>query len=192
MPRYTNLENRLTDDKCSQELKEFGNKSINDYNTFNYYFTHDCKCDMFDNVLYDNNFTIRDGYGYASGCTIDSDTDMRLNGALTHQKGRIQLCTRVFEAVPSVNKGGLIPNVESRLKNGDDTSDIRSCDRVTEHSFIPLKFYPLKPCVAAVQDPKHIVEPWTRGGSATRDYVRDSKHLEKCGFVKKNGAYVRA
>lgn len=187
MPRYTNLENRLNDDQCSLANRALANKSVNDRQLYNFYYTNDCKCDAFDDTLFDNYYTIRDGYGYTNGCVVDVDSELRVNKMVTHDKGRIQLCSRSFGGGPNLNKGGLIPNIESRLRDADDTSDIRACDIVTEKSFIPHTWYHLKPCVASVQDPKHIVEPWTRGGEVTRDYVRNNEYLESCNFVNIDG-----
>lgn len=182
MPRYVNLDNRLGDDTCAQKNKEILNNSVNDHQLYNYYFTNDCKCEAFDDNLIDNNFVIKDGYGFASSCVVDMDSELRMNTQMTHDKLRQQLCVRTFTGVPNVNLGGLIPNIESRLINGDDTSDIRKCDIVSEKSFIPYTFYDLKPCIKEVQNPEHIVEKWTRGGEITRDWVRDNSYLEKCGF----------
>jgi hypothetical protein len=115
------------------------------------------------------------------------DSELRVNTQMTHDKNRQQLCVRTTTGGPNLDKGGLLPNIDSRLKNGDDTSDIKACDIVSEKSFIPYTFYDLKPCVKEVQNPKHIVEPWKRGGEATRDYVRDNEYLQKCGFVNTDG-----
>lgn len=183
MVKYTNLENRLSDDKCAQINKELVNSSVNDRTLYNYYYTHDCKCSVMDDTLFDNNFTIKDGFGFTNSCVVDLDSELRINTQLTHDKGKIQLCARSFEGGPNLNKGGFIPNIESRLRNGDNTSDIRACDIISEKSYIPLTFSHLMPCVASVQDPKHIVEPWTRGGDMTRDFVRTNEYLEKCGFT---------
>jgi hypothetical protein len=193
MPRYTNLENRLNDDICSQTNKEFVNKSVNDHTLYNNYYSRDCKCDVFDDNLIDNYFNIKDGFGYANGCVIDMDSELRVNTQLTHDKIKQQLCVRTFAGGPNLNQGGLIPNIESRLINGDDTSDIRRCDILGEKSYIPYTFYDLKPCMMAIQDPKHIIQPdIVRGGASTRDFVRNNEYLEKCGFENKDGkAWVR-
>jgi hypothetical protein len=185
MVRYTNLENRLNDDTCSQKNKELLNASVNNRNLYNFYYTNDCKCSAFDDTLFDNNFVVKDGYGYTSGCVVDMDSELRNNFQVTHDKLKQQLCVRTFTGVPNLNTGGLIPNIETRLKNGDDTSDIRRCDIVPEKSFIPYTFYDLKPCIAEVQNPEHIIETgWVRGGAITRDWVRDNSYLEKCGFAQ--------
>jgi hypothetical protein len=190
--RYTNLNNRLNDDVCTLKTKNFENNSIIDSQLYNFYYNKDCSCPVLDDIAFDNNFTIREGYGVSSGCTIDADSELRLNSALTHDKGRMQLCTRSFVGVPNVNKGGLIPNLESRLRSADDTSDIRNVDKLAEKNFIPLSFTPMIPCLNDnIQNPKHLIESWQRGGADTRQDAVSTLYLEHCGFEKNGKNWVR-
>lgn len=183
-------ENRLSIDDCAQLTRELQNSSINDRMLYNFYFTHDCKCDAMSDFLFENNLTMKDGYGFTTGCTVDSDSDLRLRSMLTNERDKVQLCTRWHQGVPNLNKGGLIPNIESRMKSADDTSDIRDCDKITERDF--NRFVPLVGCLAnEVQNPRHIVEPWVRGGASTRNEVRSNEYLEKCGFENNGKNWVR-
>jgi hypothetical protein len=101
---------------------------------------------------------------------------------MTNDRVKTQLCVRWNKAVPDLGKGGLIPNVDSALKNGEDTSALRSCDKVSEKEFD--RFIPLPGCLRnTIQDPKHIIMPFTRGGDITRNYVFSNQYLEKCGFA---------
>lgn len=187
-----NLENNLADDNCAQLTKELQNTAISDNQLYNYYFTNDCKCNILDDFLFDNNMVIKDGYGIANSCTIDTDSELRYNSKLTHDREKIQLCTRWDLGGPNLNKGGLIPNIESKLKNADDTSDIRNCDRIVEHNY--NRFTPLVGCLAAtIQNPDYIITPkeWVRGGSMTRNDVRTNAYLEKCGFENNGKNWVR-
>lgn len=188
--RFYNYENRLTVDDCAQLTKELQNTSVNKHQLYNFYYTNDCKCDVLDDFLFDNNMVVKDGYGFTSGCSVDVDSELRLNGQVTHDRERIQLCNRWHQGVPNLNRGGLIPNVESRLQNSDDTSDIRDCDKIVERDY--NRFTPLVGCLAkGVQNPKFIIEPWTRGGSQTRFDVRTNEYLEKCGFENNGRNWVR-
>jgi hypothetical protein len=137
------------------------------------------------------NLHYRDGFGVASSCVVDADSEMRNNGKMTNDRERVQLCTRWYTAVPDLGKGGLIPNIESRLKYGADTSDIRSCDRVTEKDF--NRFIPLPACMAqSIQNPDNIVQKGPRGGEFTRDYVRNDEYLKQCGFQNDGKMWRRA
>jgi hypothetical protein len=189
--RVFNLENSLNDDNCIQISKEFVNKSINDRNLYNNFFTSQCDQQIdskMNEFVYDNpNLRFRDGYGYLNSCTVEMDSALRNDSRMTHDKTKSQLCSRWNQAVPSLNKGGLIPNIESRLRDSEDTSIIRDCDRISEKDFD--RYTPLTGCIApTIQDPNHIILPFVRGGSLTRNYIFSNSYLEKCGF-KNNGQY---
>lgn len=172
-------EGRLGLDNCALLTKEVQNVSIENYNTYNSYFTNDCKCDIFTNYLYDNNLVIKDGYGFASGCSIDNDSKIRLGQKITHYRDRQPLCSRTFAGVPNLNKGGLIPNIDTRLKNGDDTSDIRNCDKISEKDFNRYQIF--TGCAAnGIQNAQHIIYPWVRGGNSTRWDIKVNHYLNKC------------
>ena len=188
--RVYNSENRLLNDQCARLTREIQNKSVNDRLLYNFYYTSDCDCAALDEFAFENNMVVKDGYGFTSGCVVDTDSELRLNGKWTNQREKEQLCTRWDVGVPNLNKGGLVPNIESRMKNADDTSDIRSCDKISEKNF--NRFVPLVGCLASsVQDPKHIMEPWTRGGVHTRNEVRSDDYLTKCGFEHNGQNWTR-
>jgi hypothetical protein len=182
--RVFELGTDLGSDKCAMVNKEFVNRSINDYNLYNMYFTSDCTGDnsKMSQFVSDNpNLRYKDGFGFTNSCVVDMDSALRNDSRLTHDKTKIQLCTRWNKAVPDLGKGGLIPNIESRLKNSEDTSVIRVCDRVAEKDFD--RYTPLVGCVApTIQNPEHIILPFTRGGDITRNYIFSNNYLEKCGF----------
>lgn len=189
--RYTNLSSRLNDDTCALKNKDLVNDSIIDSQLYNFYYNKDCGCSPVDDIMMENNFTVREGYGYSSGCTIDTDSELRLNSKLTNPRERQQLCARTYTGVPNLNHSGLIPNVESRLRNGDDTSDIRNVDKVMEKSFLPISFMPMIPCLSKnVQNPEHIVmQNW--GGKPTRTDMVSNEYLSHCGFEQMGKQWVR-
>ncbi len=188
--RYTNLSSRLNDDTCALKNKSLVNDSIIDSQLYNFYYNKDCSCSPVDDIALDNNFTVREGYGYTSGCTVDMDSQLRLK-ELTHGRERQQLCARTFVGVANINKGGIVPNVESQLINSDDTSDIRNLDKVMEKSFLPISLMPMIPCLSKnVQNPDHIVLPdW--GGQDTRQQVTSNEYLSKCGFEQMGKNWIR-
>jgi hypothetical protein len=188
--KFYRSENRLTIDNCAQLTKELQNKSVEDRHLMNFYYTNDCKCEVLDDFLFDNNMVVKDGYGFTNGCSVDVDSELRMGAALTHDREKIQLCSRWDVGGPNINKGGLIPNIESRLKNAEDTSYIRDCDKITEHDY--NRWTPLVGCLApTIQNPDYIVEPWVRGGAHTRNDVRTNTYLEKCGFENNGKNWVR-
>lgn len=184
---------RLVDDECALVTREYQNKSIGDYMLYNSYVTSQCKKDKheFDNFVSQNpNLRYKDGFGFLNECVVDTDSELRNGAKFTNEREKSQLCTRWNQAVPSYNKGGLIVNIDTRMKFAEDTSAIRDCDRLTEKDF--NRFIPLTPCLAkSIQDPKHIVPEILACGAATRQYVQDNQYLEQCGFMNNGQAWVR-
>lgn len=179
-----NEENRLATDKCALLTKELQNRSVSDYYLYNMFPTSQCDEDqesMETFVAANPNLRYKDGYGYLNQCTVDNDSTLRNKAMLTNFREKEQLCTRWNQAVPDLGKGGLIPNVESRLKFSEDTYDIKRCDIVQEKMFD--RFTPMINCLSStVQNPNNLILPFERGGAFTRDYVRNDEYLQQCGF----------
>lgn len=182
-------EHRSGADDCAINAKDYQNSSISDYNMWNTY--HNFPCDHSGDSEREEfattnlNLRYRNGYGFTSGCYVDDDTEVRLNGKLTHERPKTQMFPRSFVAVPDLSKGIVLPGLESPLIQGEDTSQLRECHRLAETNFD--RFVPLVPCLAdKVQNVKYIVEPWTHGGESSRLMMRNSAVLKKCGY-KDNG-----
>lgn len=169
-----NWENKLTSDRCALATKQNDNDYVYDYNTLNLFNDTSCskvKCAR--ESAYENpNLHFQDGYG-TSPCVIDEDSHLKLDqDNLTHGRERQPLFTRVFSAVPNYGRGGLVPNTETYLKNGIDTSSVRLCDRITERDFD--RFTPLPGCGA---DQMRV--PYTLTlGSDSRKLMR--QHIQQC------------
>lgn len=141
-------ENKLTMDRCALAQKQNDNDVIYDYNTYNFFLRgEDCKsvneklnCFAADHP----NLRFREGYGIGE-CVIDQDSRLRYE-PLTHGRERQVLNARLFQAVPDIGRGGLVPNTDTFLKNGIDTTQIRQCDRLTERDFD--RFYVLSECAS--------------------------------------------
>jgi len=188
MRKFTQ-EHRIGADECAQTARELQNRSVDDYWLFNSFATNAQSCDKATaaeehvrSFMADNYVNYRDGYGVANSCHVDDDSKLRHGQVMTHDKSRMQLFTRTFQAVPDFAHGGLIPNVESRLTQGDQVSDHRSCGVLAEVNY--NRNIPLIGCLAEnVQNPNHLIPAWTWGGDPTRDSVRQSQFLEKNGYV---------
>lgn len=184
---------RAHDDECFLVTRELQNRSVENYNLENFYLTSQCqtsKDTFYEYTAKNPNLRYKVGYGFTDGCVVDSDSTLRNGSSLTHDKGKHQLCTRWAQAVPSFNRGGLVANIDSRLKMAEDTSAIRDCQKTTEKDF--NRFVPLNSCLAKnIQNPKHIVPTWRWGGESTRTYVMDNQWLEQCGFSQNGQMWVR-
>jgi hypothetical protein len=136
------FENKLTTDSCATSARERENQSIRDYQLFNFYGACD-NSNVASFAAANPNLTYRNGYGVSSACTIDQDSTVRLT-CLGHGPERRQLPVRNFVAVPDMSRGCSLPDTESYLINGQDTTLYRECDRLTEKDF--NRFVPLMGC----------------------------------------------
>lgn len=189
--KYFDSGNRLTEDRCAILTKELQNKSISDYTFYNMYSTSSCDTDDIMNFTINNvNLRYKDGFGNVNACTVDDDSEIRNNAKLTNMREKEQLCTRWYQAGPNIGKGGLIPNLESRLILAEDTSDMKECDKLAERDFD--RFIPMIGCLKDnIQKPENIILPFERGGKITRDFVRNDEYLEQCGFVNDGKTWRR-
>lgn len=173
--------NRLGEDECAILSRDRGNNDIASYSIFNTYPEGDmCR----ENVRKTSEFAMSNylrptgGYGVTDACFVDTDTNIRQPN-LTQDRGRTQLFTRIFQAVPDFSHGTVQPEQESVIMQGDDTAYEVPC----EASHTDRVFTPLLPCLKkSVQNPAHIVPPWTRGGESTRDTLRQEEFLKKNGY----------
>lgn len=174
-------ENNLSQDQCALLTKELQNQSVTDYYLFNMYTTSTCDTDkLMDFTLNNPNLRFKDGFGNVSGCTVETDSEIRNSAKMTNFREKEQLCTRWYQATPNYGKGGLLPNIESRLLFSENTSHLRDCGHLAERSF---DFMPMMGCLKKeIQNPEHIIMPYAK---STRDYVYDDAYLERCGYVKK-------
>jgi hypothetical protein len=185
MKRIFDLEHRPHSDACAIEARDAQNKSLNEYRLFNPYSTSSTKCDDAESKIKEfttvNHTTYKDGYGNANACRIDADTTMRLGAQITNERYKVPLNTRLFTAVPNLSRGGLAPEVESRLTQGQDTQVKKSCDNLGGIQID--RFVPLLPCLKdTIQNPETIVPKWTWGGEPTRDSMRQRQFLEANGY----------
>ncbi len=191
--KFFENENRLGTDECAMNAKDYQNSSINDYSLWNVY-NMNCapqrEKELEDFSIKHPNLHYKNGYGYTNGCYVDNDTELRHNALITNEKSKTQLFTRFYQANPDLSKGTSVPNVESRLISGDDTTQYRQCDRLGERDFD--RFTPLIPCLENIQDPENVVLPFHQGGENSREMMRSAMVLKKCGYKHDGKNWIRS
>lgn len=179
--KYFGNENRVGTDTCAKESTDEQNDRISQYILFNSYRGNMLGCDdevkKINEFMSDNYMTIRDGVGFTNGCRVDNDSKVRIDPNI-NGRGRNQMFTRVFQAVPDLSRGNINVENESKIQQGEITFDDFQCQGK------PLDvFTPMLPCLQnSIQDPNNIVESWTRGGDSTRDTLKQKEFLEKNGY----------
>jgi hypothetical protein len=129
--RYFDNGNKMSMDVCAIKARDIENESLMNYSIFNTF--NDCQ--MLQNaselaVEYPN---LRYNIGYGIDCgIIDADSKIKLDQKLRAVENQ-QLCTRTFTAVPNLGRGILVPNLETQLIQGIDTSLNKDCHNLAEY-----------------------------------------------------------
>lgn len=184
---YFDTENRLANDKCWIEGQNKQSRLIQEYWLYNPYKTNTLECADSEaklrHFMVENKKHYREGYGVTNACNIDKDSEFRTSKRLTHGRGKTQLNTRIFQAVPDMSNGGFESLLESRLTQGIRTAEKKSCEKTKGKGFDTMT--PMIPCLRkTVQNPDHIVPTqWIRGGEPTRDHVKQKDFMERNGYV---------
>lgn len=178
-------------DCCAKEAKDIQNAHILNLETNNYLPVPctDKTIMRSPDFQYDHvNLRARIGYGLTDSCTVASLNDLFLNPEqLTRDRCRIQLYARIFQGCPNLKPG--IPNsdIELPILQGTSTTEYEGTAYPCKKAIAEVDYdrnIPLVPCLKTeVQNPVHIVPPWTRGGDSTRNYVHRQDFLKQCGYV---------
>jgi hypothetical protein len=159
-------------DKCAKNAKNHVNESIKDYNLWNTYSCEDDKEKALNEFAMKNlNLRMRKGYGNTPSCHVDTDTELRLNAKWTSERAKTQLFSRFYTGNPDMSKGMGSPTIESKLVQGDETSRLKMCERLSEKQFD--RFTPMIPCLKDnIQNVEHIVLPFNQAGQNSREFMR--------------------
>ena len=185
MPLF-DAENRLRTDGCATDLYFKDLQKYASYYMFNRDDDKACgssKDRMKEFASQHRNLQPWDGFGLDRGlCDVDSAFRYAADG-ITHAKCRQQLPNRLFQAVPQLQRGVVLPGLESRLLSGADTSRIRQCDRVSEKDNDKI-FHPYV---------SNVVEPTGAriGLRSSRDIARSREFLEGIGYMHDGRAWRR-
>ena len=194
-----NLNNRtrLGEERCYNTTRDLQNHSTSTYMVSNY---KDCDCpakNIRDIAMSEPTITYRDGYGWSStdGCNIDDDSKVRNAQNLTNMRYIQQLNTRPYNTVPYMGRGTTNPVLENKMRTGEDTGQRKQCNTLS--GIYIDRFVPLVPCLAEnIQNPVHLVTEiarpdWVWGGMPSRDLIRNSNYLSKCGYVKNSKGWFK-
>jgi hypothetical protein len=181
--KYFNKDHVLGSDECAIDSYNQQNARLESYMLFNMYRANTLDCGEEVQKLKDfateNHMTFRDGYGTTNACQIDNDSEVRIQPSEhIRGKGKNQMFTRTFQAIPNLGRGEINVENESIIQQGEITFDDFDCQGKALDVFTPM----LKCLSDNIQDPNNIVESWTRGGETTRDTLKQKDFLEKNGY----------
>lgn len=177
---------RLGDDQCYVSERTKQNTQYGAYNTTNFFSQN---CGLAQPMQFATSMPsvfVNGGFGNsgAGGCNIGSDSNLKIGTIQTNPKCRISLYTRPFVTVPYLGRGPSNPVLETRIQQGDQITNKKSCNTTTEQSHIEYRHYPLIPSLkATVNNPNNLIEGaaaegWIQGGLPTRELIRDSDYMQ--------------
>lgn len=177
---------RLGDDVCYNSERTQQNTAYGSYSVTNY-FVKDCGLKQpIKFATSQPGIFVNGGFGNsgAGGCNINVDSNVRIGSVQTHPKAKISLYQRPFATVPYLGRGPSRPVEESRLQQGAQITNKKSCTTVTETEF-ENQYTPMIPSLkATISNPHNLVEGvaekgWIRGGIPSRELVRDQEYLQQ-------------
>lgn len=180
MTSLYNANIQLNSDSCWMNAKDNNNGQMEKYNLyFNDNARKNNEYGSFPSVSYEHvNLHGRTGYGLSDDYLIDIYSSLVNNpGSMTRDRCPIQLSTRIFAGGPKIS--GISRDIDTELDiiSGSDSIELNKdvCNKqIMEKT--TYKFTPLLDCIKEVQNHRHIVPEWTRGGEDTRSYVNKQKY----------------
>jgi hypothetical protein len=121
----------------------------------------------------------------AGGCNINDSSKLQIGTIQTHPKSRIDLFHRPFATVPYLGKGSVNPVTESQILQGEQLTNKRSINNLSEKSYIKYHQTPLLPVIQnQINNPANQIESvaydgWVRGGIPSRELTRDTDYNNK-------------
>ena len=114
----------------------------------------------------------------AGGCNINTSSELLIGTIQTHPKCHIDLYQRPFATVPYLGRGSVNSVVESQIMQGEQLTNKRSVNNLSEKSYMKYYQTPL------LQDTKDrisnssnvendLAQGWVRGGLPSRELTRD-------------------
>ena len=184
----------LKEDQCF--LRERMKQSVG---TGNYMLSnfHACDCnvnDVINTATQNPAITFRDGYGI-SECNVNNDSALRVGRTKKFPKCPDQLFERPIGSIPFMGRGSGNSEIEYQIIQGDQTRDKRECNVLSgvtiENYFDPL----IESVESTIQNPENLIEEaadskWIRGGTPTRQIVKDIDYLQRCSDSLENKAVV--
>lgn len=171
---------RLSQDPCALKARDVENNSLLDYQTFNFYPASGCgevytKLNEF--AMQNRNLRFKSGFGVTDACVVDNDSQLRITRDIRPVEHQ-QLSTRVFWAVPSLDKGGLVPGLESMLTQGMGTGALRDCHKLAEVEYDRM---PMSDCMSEfVKSAGQVIPDGQRIGKPSKEIFLQERRAKVC------------
>lgn len=181
IPTQWNDLSRSHDDKCAQTLAEYQSQQAGSYylNTPGYRWCESKK--QYAGMMTE---PVHQYKQYRSACRVDKETDLT-HAPLSNPRTINQLYKRPYlgSYMGAGSSSIGLKDIESQLRIGEYLPCFKSCEPTSGVTINRMWHLPEWGNPQRVQ---HVVEPWTRGGEATRDYVRRVNYEVQCKNARNN------
>jgi hypothetical protein len=188
----------LIDDSCLQSERQHQSIEASDYMVSNFHSCDKQLSDVFTVAGENKGVSVVDGYGI-SGNVVAEHTKIRVGDVESRPKCSILLQKRPFATVPFMGRGSADPEIEGKVKTGGAlrkrdhwVSQEEQQERTFDNTLTPL----VKNLEDNIQYPGNLVEEvadneWVRGGTPTRQIVKDLDYLQRGRDSDENKNYIK-
>jgi len=174
---------RIGNDECAVSQSDVQNVVSCNYMTQNFFAT-DCSMKTpIELATSQPGIMYNGGYNTgAGGCNIDDSSNLLIGSIQTHPKSQIDLFHRPFATVPFLGRGSVNPVMESQIQQGEQITNKRSINTLSENSYIKYHQTPLLPAIkdkfdnSATKIESDASNGWIRGGVPSRELTRDVQY----------------
>lgn len=168
---------RVFDDPCAVHVRERQSIDTGDYKVTNFF--RKCGEPVMTDCTLDQVQVWPKVHGNVYQCGVDYDTDLRY-APLTNLKNIQQLFSRPYQSAGFKGAGSNnlhLKDLESSLIQGQFDGVFKSMEPASEHYIDRFQYLP---SFGNPQKIENTIEPWTRGGTLTRELVRRLSHTDYC------------
>jgi hypothetical protein len=180
---------RIGNDDCCISQTDIQNVASCNYTTQNYFATDCSMKNPIELATSQPGIMYNGGYNSgAGGCNIDDSSRLQIGTIQTHPKANINLFHRPFATVPFLGRGSVNPVMESQIQQGEQITNKRSVNTLSEQSYIKYHQTPLLPAVqdkfnnSSTKIESDASDGWIRGGVPSRELTRDTEYFNKSTF----------
>jgi len=177
---------RIGNDECAISQTDIQNVLSCNYMTQNFFATDCSMKNPIELATSQPGVMYNGGYNTgAGGCNIDESSKLLIGSIQTHPKSQIDLFHRPFATVPFLGRGSVNPVMESQIQQGEQITNKRSINTLSENSYIKYHQTPLLPAIkdkfnnSATKIENDASQGWIRGGVPSRELTRDIEYSKK-------------
>jgi len=175
---------RIGLDDCYKSQTDIQNVTSCNYSTQNF-FAKDCSMkNPIDLATSQPGIMYNGGHNVgAGGCNIMDSSRLLIGTIQTHPRCHIDLFQRPFATIPYLGRGSVNPIIESQIQQGEQLTNKRSINNLSEKNYDKYRHTPLLDSVrqnfnnTSGKIESDASQGWVRGGVPSRELTRDKEYF---------------